>query len=388
MATTGNVQLKNGKWYAVLNVKDENGKRKQKWINTGLPERGNKKNAEKILAEQIAEWDRKDISFYKGTVAEYFTDWLNQIQLEVKPNTYRAYHNNMTNHIIPYFEKKKILLQDLKPFHLEDYYRSRLTPDNNLHTGDPLSPTTIKHHHQNISKALSDAMRRGIIYNNPANIARTPKTEKYQAEFLNPEQVESLLQLVKGDTIEIPITLTIIYGFRRSEVLGLRWSDIDFVNRSLTVRETLQQNTGGSYTDTPKTESSYRTLPLTDGIYTLLQKHKEHQQRRKKLMGSYYVESDYICTWDDGRVISPNYLTSHFHKLVKNSTLPPVRLHDLRHSVASNLLNHGFSVVQVQEWLGHSSASTTLNFYAHVDKTSKQSIADAVQDMIDISPNP
>ena len=85
-----------------------------------------------------------------------------------------------------------------------------------------------------------------------------------------------------------------------------------------------------------------------------------------------------ISSGDNGEVIAPNYLTRTFHSVIQNSTLPQIRLHDLRHSVASNLLNLGFSVVQVQEWLGHGSASTTLNFYAHVDKSSKISIADTL----------
>ena len=85
-----------------------------------------------------------------------------------------------------------------------------------------------------------------------------------------------------------------------------------------------------------------------------------------------------ISSGDNGEVIAPNYLTRTFHSVIQNSTLPQIRLHDLRHSVASNLLNLGFSVVQVQEWLGHGSASTTLNFYAHIDKSSKISIADTL----------
>ena len=87
----------------------------------------------------------------------------------------------------------------------------------------------------------------------------------------------------------------------------------------------------------------------------------------------------YVCTWPDGNVISPNYLTRTFHNVIAKSSLPNIRLHDLRHSAASNLLNMGFSIVQVQQWLGHGSASTTLNFYAHVDKNSKLDMAAAME---------
>ncbi len=123
---------------------------------------------------------------------------------------------------------------------------------------------------------------------------------------------------------------------------------------------------------------------MTESIYKLLDTHRHLQNERKVLLGNYYVDTDYICTWNNGEVISPNYLTKTFHTVISKSTLPQIRVHDLRHSVASNLLNNGFSVVQVQEWLGHGSATTTLNFYAHVDKTSKINIANALQDMIKI----
>lgn len=384
MAITGSLQTKNGKFYAVLNLPDQQGGRKQKWICTKLTIRGNKKNAEKFLQEQLIEWNKHDVPYIKITVADYFIQWLSQIKNEVKNNTYRSYYGNMTNHIIPYFKRKKLLLQELKPCHLEDYYKYKMQVGAKLKTNEALSATTIKHHHQNISKALSDALRKGLIRFNPASSARTPKAEKYKGDFLNPRELETMLTLFKGNVVELPVILCAVYGFRRSEVLGLRWRNIDFENRSITIAETLQQHIGGNYTDTPKTDSSYRTLPMTDRIYNILSVHKELQSERKALMGNYYIDSDYVCTWQNGEVITPNYLSRTFHSVISKSTLPQIRLHDLRHSVASNLLNKGFSVVQVQEWLGHSSAATTLNFYAHADKSSKMTIAESLQDMLSI----
>lgn len=104
-------------------------------------------------------------------------------------------------------------------------------------------------------------------------------------------------------------------------------------------------------------------------ICELLKSHKAYQESQMAVMKSRYHNSDYVCTWPNGRLITPNYLTSTFHDLIASSDLPYVRLHDLRHSVASNLLANGYSVVEVQEWLGHSSPSTTLNFYSHIDSS-------------------
>lgn len=379
---TGSVQAKNGKYYAVLNYKDDFGKRKQKWIGTGYAIRGNKKKAERFLEEQLAAWNEKNIQYCDLTVDKYFENWLEEIKYEVKPNTYRGYCGNMKNHIIPYFKAKKLLIQELKPYHLEEYYKYKLNPNSKLNNQEALSHTTIKHHHQNISKALADAVRKGIINYNPAASARTPKAESFKGNFLNPMQLKELLILFKGSAIELPVILSAVYGFRRSEVLGLKWSHIDFVNRTITICETLQQGTGGNYTDTPKTESSYRTLPMTDDVYKLLENHRKIQAQKRKLLGNYYNVNDYVCTFDNGQVISPNYLSRTFHSTISKSSLPLIRFHDLRHSVASNLLNKGFSVVQVAEWLGHSSSSTTLKFYAHNDKTSKLSIANSLNNMI------
>lgn len=382
---TGSLYERNGTYHAIISYYDEYGKRKQKWFNTELPIRGNKKAAQKFLEDLLTEWDKKNVKYCDLTVAQYFENWLEEIQLEIKPNTYRSYCGNMRNHIIPYFKAKKLLIQELKPYHLEEYYKFKLQPHSKLNSAEALSHTTIKHHHQNISKALSDAVRKDIIQYNPASYTRTPKVETFRGEFLNPEQLQDLLLLFKGSVVELPVTLCAIYGFRRSEVLGLTWQhSIDFVNRTITISQTLQQHAGDktNYLDTTKTESSYRTLPMTDDVYTMIKKHKELQEKKKALLGNYYVDEDFVCTWDNGTVITPNYLTRTFHTVISKSSLPKIRLHDLRHSVASNLLNKGFSVVQVAEWLGHSSSSTTLKFYAHNDKTSKNQIANALNNMI------
>lgn len=384
MAVTGSVQQKGKKWYMVINRYNDEGKRKPQWISTGLTVKGNKRAAQQMLADKLAEINKYCLPICGVTVADYFEKWLLTVKSSVRPNTYRAYLANMNNHIIPYFTKKKTKLQDLTAKDLEEYYRFKLQSGSKINSEEALSATTIKHHHQNISTALSEAVREGIISNNPASIARTPKMKQYKADYLNVEQLGKLLALFKGSNIELPVSLCVVYGFRRSEVLGLKWKHVDFQNKTITIAETLQQNTGGDYTDDTKTESSYRTLPMTDDIYCLLQNKKEQQETLIDLMGDSYHNDyiEYVCTHKDGRIITPNYLTTHFHSTLEHSSLPLIRFHDLRHSVSSNLLNNGFSVTQVQEWLGHSSATTTLKYYAHIDASSKKEVASALQKMI------
>ena len=121
-------------------------------------------------------------------------------------------------------------------------------------------------------------------------------------------------------------------------------------------------------------------MPITERAYTLLLAKKQEQEQMKKLMGKYYTDSDYVCTWKDGRIIKPNYLSSTFHAVVKD-VFKKVRLHDLRHSAATNLLEMGFTIAQVAEWLGHSSPEVTLKYYAHANKQSKMQIANALDSM-------
>lgn len=247
----------------------------------------------------------------------------------------------------------------------------------------PLSAATIKHHHQNISKALNDAVRKELIRSNPAANARTPKVHKYRCTFLNFSQVNELIELVRGSVIEIPVILIATYGMRRSECLSLKWSDVNFEGMQFTISSAILQHVGGDYERrTTKTESSYRTLPLTQQIKELLEKQRCAQIQNQMIFKSEYQLSDYICTWPDGKLITPNYLTRKFKQVIKDSDLPDVHIHSLRHSVASNLLANNFSVVDVQYFLGHGDASTTLSFYSHIDGSAKRKIADALDDKL------
>lgn len=125
MAITGSIQQKNGKWYAVLNLQDVSGKRKQKWINSGLNIRGNKKKAEQFLEEQLEKFSENSFDGTDILLADYFEKWLPKIQKEVRPNTFRTYNMNMHNHIIPYFREKGIKLHQLCPVNLENYYKEK-----------------------------------------------------------------------------------------------------------------------------------------------------------------------------------------------------------------------------------------------------------------------
>ena len=376
---TGSIQEKNGKWYLVISYKDTQNKWKTKWQSTNLPIKGNKKAAESLLKETLANLNEKNVALSEMKLADYFEQWLLEQKGMVEPNTYRSYEGNMRNHIIPYFREKNLKLQELKTYHLEEYYGFMNTSNSAVGGNRPLSPSTIKHHHQNISKALNDAVRKELIMSNPAANARTPKVHKYISNFLNFSQVNQLIALVRGTVIEVPVVLIATYGMRRSECLSLKWGDINLESMQFTISSSILQHPGGDYERAnTKTDSSYRTLPITRQIQELLEQQRKAQTENMRLFGSEYHHSDYICTWPDGKLITPNYLTRQFKKAIKDSGLPDVHIHSLRHSVASNLLANHFSVVDVQHFLGHGDASTTLSFYSHIDGSSKRRIAETL----------
>ena len=378
---TGSLTVKNNKYYVVLSYTDDSGKRKQKWVNTQLEARGNKKKAQEILRQKLEEYEKRNPNYSDMLLWEYFREWLKTQGYSVTKSTYRAYRGNMENHIIPYFKELGLKLQETKAYHLEDYYKYKVSE--HVPGKKSLSAETVRHHHQNISKALSDAVRHEIIPFNPAHNAKPPKPVRFVGSYLNPKQLQKMLALFRGSPVERPVQFIATYGLRRSECLGLCWQYVDFDNGQFTIARTVIQHPGEDYIrDRTKNDSSYRTLPMTEDVKTLLLGIKAEQEANRELMGNGYSVSDFVFTLEDGTPISPNYLTRKFHDTLKDSDLPTIRLHDLRHSTATNLLANNFSVVDVQHWLGHSQPSTTLNFYSHVDATSKQNISKALEKII------
>ncbi len=182
--------------------------------------------------------------------------------------------------------------------------------------------------------------------------------------------------------IETPVLLSVTYGLRRSEAMGLKWDAVDFEHQTLTIRHTVT-GTGKNRVceDRTKTKSSRRSLYLLPEVAAHLQEVRQKQTEMQALLKNQYHADGYICTWEDGRLISPEYLSRKFREILleehEKSGLPVYRYHDLRHSSASLLVGEGESLKQVGEWLGHSSPATT-NRYAHLQFQSTVEMATSV----------
>lgn len=373
---TGSLQVKNEKYYAVLNFKDKNGKRKQKWISLDLEVKNNKRKAEQALKKLVAEYEAKKIDIInKQSFSDFMGEWLKIIKASIKLNTYNGYKFHYDKHIKPYFDKLGVAVVDLTPMHIQNYYNSKIS--------EGLSATTVKRQHANIHKALDYALKMNIIPYNPADRITLPKREHYTGKFYDENQLKQLMEICKGTPIESCVFLTVNYGFRRSEVLGLKWSAVNFTENTITVNHTAVSTTSGIiYEDSTKNKASLRTLPLTDGVKNYLLELREHQKDMEEQFGDCYHKSEYICVYDDGREIPPDYVTHKFAKILAKSDLPKIRFHDLRHSAASLLINSGFNLKEVQEWLGHSNIATTGNIYSHLQYASKVNMANRFNELL------
>ena len=282
--------------------------------------------------------------------------------------------------MIPYFQEKHpdLRVDAVTAKHIQDYYAYEMNVRK-------VSANTVKHRHANIHKALSYAYKTDLIQTNPADKVELPTIDKFVGHFYNAAQLEEMFKIFKGDPAEFGVIAASFYGLRRSEVLGLRWDAIDFEEKTITIRHTVNETRiDGKYTlvlaDTTKTKSSYRTLPLVAPFEAILKRMKAEQEENRKLCGNCYCQDylGYIYVNELGELIKPGYLSSHVPAVLKEHNMPPIRFHDLRHSCASLLFSQGVSLKEIQAWLGHSTIGTTANIYTHLDENNKLSSANAI----------
>lgn len=263
---------------------------------------------------------------------DFLLEWLDMMKNSVEVTTYASYCTSIKSSIIPYFQDKKLTLQDLEkhPKYIQEYYQQELNAG--------LSANTVIHRHANIRKCLQYAFQIGLIKSNPADRVERPRKAKYVATIYNQDELETLFNVVRGDPIELAVILAAFYGLRRSEVVGLKWDAIDFEKKTFTVKHTVTQVTvdGKEVTiqkDRTKTKSSYRTLPLVPPFEELLHRLRQEQLINQKVCGAAYCQKylDYIYVNAMGELVKPNFITQHFEITLKNNGLKKIRFHDLRH---------------------------------------------------------
>ena len=387
----GHLQEKNGMFYVVLNYRDENGKRKTPWISTNLPVKGNKKRAENFMMDVRRNFVPPNVqrieereAMQKGDIlfTDFLLKWLRVAKSTVKLTTYASYEMMATRIIIPYFETLNIKLKELTTEDIQEFYNAQL---------ERVSANTVIHYHAVIHRALKYAVKIKTIQSNPAVNVERPRKEKFIGSFYDKKEINTLFDIIQGHPLEVAIKLAAFYGLRREEIIGLKWTAIDFENNTLTIQHTVTEcNLDGKHievaSDTAKTDSSLRTMPLVTNFREMLLAKKEKQEHYRKLCGRSYCKEylDYIFVNEMGERWKPRYLSDGFKRILEQNGLRRIRFHDLRHTCSSLLLANNVPMKKIQEWLGHSDFSTTANIYAHLDFQSKISSAEAMLTGLDM----
>lgn len=387
----GSLQEKNGIYQAVIYV---NGK--YKWRSTGIKAvRGNKRRAEQRLREIVSEYDANPNMFDKIDFTTYMGEWLDAVKARVDQITYEGYKSYLEKHIKPYFQELNLKLQDVRLSHIEKYYNYKAVSGRLDGKSGGLSYRSIKLHSVVLNLIFEYAMRNKLITENPCKYAQIPNTAKRSekhVDFYTPKQCQELLDIIKEapSTKDTPlydmVYITFMYGLRRSELMGLKWSAIDFDNNKLSICHTVAVNASVVAKDRTKNESSNRTYPLLPEVKKILLKIKEQQSKDKETFGNCYHDDGYVFAKIDGTLYYPAYPTQALTRLFDdNDNLKRIRWHDLRHSTASMLIEKGWSMKDISEWLGHSQINITMDIYGHISLNRKRELANSLNGLLSCS---
>lgn len=398
---TGSVQPKNNKWYMIINLYDSNNKRKPKWINTGLAIRGNKKNAEKLLQKELERYnengqlsnDVENDNLNDILFCNFCCIWLKNHKKDVSHTSFASDQNTVEVHLYPYFKEKNILLKDICSEDINQYFNDKM---NGYGGRQPLSGTSLLRHNATISSILTCAIELNIIQKQQISKIKRPQNDTKEVNWYTPDQVQQLIDCLKenNNKLLLPVIFASCFGLRREEIVGIRISDIDFKNHLLKLQHSivvgfmhdensLERRTIYRKQDKLKSKASERVFPLSVKIEQMIRDLIGQKEIYRELFGNKYNTEnlDYLFVHENGNLFRPDYITHAFGKFIKKYNFPKITLHGLRHSNASFLLKSGYTLREIQDWLGHSSYNTTLR-YTHIYSDYKNNMQSTILDAI------
>lgn len=388
---TGTLQVKTlnsqkSYFYVKLSYKDPRTDTwRQKTLSTKLEVKNNKRKAEAMIPLFIEQYsyleelptDYNLLVNPEISLCEYMDLWLQDKKIDLKEPTYETYTYRV-NRIKDYFIEKNPRLIDITPKIMDSFFKYALKYgkiNQKTKAKEPLSVRSVRSYKSILYAVFNQALIDGLIKVNPVLgvSVHGKKNRDYSEEFLflTEEEIGDLLHFI---SIHYPRLLGITffgayYGLRRSEILGLKWSAINFKAKTITINHTIVRVKNISISDTTKTHSSKRVLNLFDTAEKCLLKILQEQEENKRFFQNEYKNADgYVFTWEDGTTYDPDYISKLFQKATKEFGRPEISLHKLRHSCASMLINKGWDIKKLQYWLGHSDTQTTLNIYAHFNR--------------------
>lgn len=383
MKVTGSLQIRKGTYYMMVRVPDQNGNQKQKLKTTSIKvvgknqreSRQNKLQADKMLSCWIEE-----LSVEKAPVSDKLfifciEDWLERKKRRVRLDTYEAYQCYYDNHLKSFFEPRNLRIDEVTPRLIQKYVDQK--------EKEGQSPNSINKHLVILNGVFKEAAALQEVSFNPcANVTISRIEEEFHGTAYEAADAKRLLTVIESDPIEPAVHLGLYLGLRRSEVVGLRWQDIDFDHNVVHIRNTVVRFKTISEMEKTKSRASKRDLYLPKGLKQYLLTLRERTETYKQLFGKAYHDGEHICQWPDGRSYTPDYVSRRFKRILELSGLPQIRFHDLRHTAGSLLINQGQSVKQVQEFLGHEKASTTLDIYTHLSFEGKKDTGEKLDELL------
>lgn len=353
------IQKKGNQFYVVTRINN-----KQRWIKAGVTKREAKKKLNEIEY-------KLNNNLYRDTSKIMFKDFINNwldtyCNYNLKETTIRGYKSYINNYIIP--RLGNYYIAELKPVHLQNFIYDTLE-NGRIKCNKPLNPKTVIQAVRVISKCLNSAVKLQLIPFNPASYVDLPRKKRYKYNWLNTkEEIQEFINSFSDTSLHLPVMLAVLLGLRRGEVLGLRWEDINFCKKTIYINRTVINGVNGVKIDTPKTEKSVRVLLLPDVLVNIL-----YDIRGK---------NGYIFTYGDGSLINPASFSRKYIEYRDRKDLKKVRFQDLRHSNASFLYSQNVDIKKIQERLGHSTISTTMDIYTHTDISSQYEVNDKINSII------
>lgn len=307
------------------------------------------------------------------TVSAFMKSWLQNRRHEVRWQTWRRYEQLFRMHIEPGLGS--VRLSKLRPDHLRDLYSTKLD--------EGLSSTTVRHIHAVIRAALNQAEREDLILKNICRQVSPPRMRQYEINPLSPSDTRTFRKHLVDHPDEALYVLAITTGMRQSELLGLRWRDVDLDNKFVSVNRSLVFEGKGWNLEEPKTSSSSRRISLGRDAFLTMQNQKRTQLEKRMKLGLVWEDNDLVFPTEIGTPRrGANVVYRSFRPLLRDAGLMEIRFHDLRHTAATLLLGEGVHPKVVSEMLGHSSVQLTLDTYSHITPTMQQAAAKTMDSIL------